>query len=347
MSSECKTPAAPDINSCPKAPVVPPATPNDVARVCHAMGMVPCSKASGKVKILFASASVHASVGCEQQNVLVKKYRSIQQQMSCMMSQTSTCQSVNVSAENTINIIVGPQGSVDCPLSIDQNIKVKMVNKGTFSNELKQAMSQHAVDLGKEIIQQVQDSTTKGETNPAGQKNVTSVQNDIQTLSSSTSFQNSITNAMTSVSGKNGVNITINGKWKCGPSGKFEIHQNIVLDAMIDQGFKAALDQISKQASVTKFISEIAQKQKQTATEDSNKMSIFTIIIVVAILGGLGYFLYTHREELKDPVARKKLLIKLGIYILVIVIVLLIIYYILNKIGSKFKQILCPWCKSS
>ena len=340
--SDCTKPQQQNINNCPKT-TFPPPTPDQAMNIAKAMGMsTPCSQGSASIKVgplgLGGGASAHFSVGCEQQSAIITAYHAYSQQLQCIMSQNIQCKSSSVKSQNKISIYNAKGADINCAISINQNANIRLIEKTNFSQESVKQVNQASSDFINNFLENVQKSKTKGDVNPQGQKSLLDAQTDVKNLQKNEQLSQTVQTALTKVFAGNEVNIINYGQINCPKGGTaITIHQDIAIDAAIATVARDLLKIASQQQNVRKFLQHNTNIQDSTQSADSSSSMkvIIIIVLIIIFLAVIGYYLYEHRAELKNPETRKVVLMKLGLYVVGALIVLFLFYWILRKINPK------------
>lgn len=338
-NNDCQPPQQTQPDRCRKQdqplPELSSAEAGDVAKD---MGMRPCSKGSVEVGNFLAKAHADMSVGCEQATLIARQYRLYQQQIQCILSSSIKCDKVNVHGKNNLVITNGRTGTINCPILIKQNIAIKLMETTRLTDTQKTELAQTSQDFLNSLINNVQGSTTEGETNPDGQKFVDASKNDIQSTTFSSELTESYQNSITEMFGENEVRIENQGVMKCGPDQKIEITQDVAIDAIIKKMFTNMMDLANNQENVSKFFEQVTSEQKQKRKEASG--NIIMIIVIIICVGALGGFIYKNRDKFNNPSMRGQLILEIIMFIIVVIIVL----YVIKKIGHALNPV--NWVKS-
>lgn len=267
---DCKVPQEYDPADCPSPDFEEPLSTEDTAKITRELNIVPCSEGSIRGQIgpggMGGKFGGSFSVGCAQLTAIMKKYRALSKQIECIVSKTTICEKVNISGQNNITIINGKTGEILCPMDIDQEISIKIVQTSDMSDEQNVEITQKTGDFVESFLTELQKSQTGDNANPQGQKFLDASTTEIQSSQFMSNLTDSVKSSFTEVFAGNNVTIINHGIWTC-PEGeaKITINQNIAIDAVVNKVFTNALNLASEQDTIKEFLDtlEIVQDSEQ------------------------------------------------------------------------------------
>lgn len=290
--------------SCP-----PPPKPSDeqlgsaAAQMCKAMNIESCKTSSytaqAEMGNFLASASLNVSgsstVGCDQVMAMANSYYQSQQNISCVLKQTSTKNQTSVTGINSINInALRDDFIAECPLDIDQKIKINLVELSQLSQEQKNEIAKSVKTTTDDIVKTLQDSKSGFGATPQGSKYISDTLSKVQNIDYNKNVTQTLNEITTSVQGGNTINITA-GRSVILKGTQCKIHQDSVIDIMATSILN---DQVS---NIFTSMSEMTKKTTtdvtQTATnagmpnlfENKWVQYIMIGIALIVLFGGIGY----------------------------------------------------------
>jgi hypothetical protein len=233
--------------SCPAIPPQNPSQVNDnTAKLMEVAGIQACRTtqastsggASGTVSTILGGASVEAhfqtsdtsSIGCEQISVASNTYKQAVNNISCMLNQSSNVVHTNITGINSIIFEAGGDLTVECnPLTIKQNMVLKMISSINLSDKELSQVSNQCKAVVNSIVDAVQKSDVGFGATPQGAKAISDTQTDLSNNTSNNKIKQAITDIQTSMVGKNIISMKSGGNLLIKGS-NCDLSQNMVID---------------------------------------------------------------------------------------------------------------------
>lgn len=296
-------------SSCP-----PPPKPSSeqlasaAAEICKAMKIESCKTSSFNAQAemdvlggLGGSASLNiggsSTVGCDQVMAMANSYYQSQQNITCILRQTSTKNNLVVQGINSIVIKSGKDLTIDGGeggFAVDQNLKINVVKMDQLSQEQKNEITKTVKTTTNDIVTALQDSKSGFGATPQGSKYIS----DSLTKIDNTNFDQNVSQTLNEIStntlGSNileivaGGNLTIKGK-------STNINQDIALDiiatSILNDQILNAFDSMSEITKKTEV--DVTQKSVNEGMpnlfEGKWMKYIMMGIVLIVLFGGIGY----------------------------------------------------------
>jgi hypothetical protein len=290
--------------SCPTPPKPSDEQLGSVAsQICKTMGIESCKTSSytaqAEVDAFLASASLNVSgsstVGCDQVMAMANSYYQSQQNISCVLKQTSTKNQTTVTGINSINInALRDDFIAECPLEIDQKLRINLVELSQLSQEQKNEIAKSVKTTTDDIVKTLQDSKSGFGATPQGSKYISDTLSKIQNIDFNQNVTQTLNEITTSVQGGNTINITA-GRSVILKGSQCKISQDSVIDIMATSILN---DQIS---NIFTSMSEMTKKTTTDNTQKSDNQGMPNLfegkwvkylmmgIAVIVLFGGISY----------------------------------------------------------
>jgi hypothetical protein len=300
-----------DSSSMPFSSCPPPPKPSSeqlasaAAEICKAMKIESCKTSSynvqGEVDAFITSASLNingsSAVGCDQVMAMANSYYQSQQNITCILRQTSTKNNLTVTGINSIVIKAGMDLTIDGGeggFEVDQKLKINVVKMDQLSQEQKNEITKTVKTTTDDVVKVLQDSKSGFGATPQGSKYIS----DSLTKIDNTNFDQNVSQTLNEIStnqiGTNtleivaGRNVIIKGK-------STKINQDIALDIIATSILNdQILNVFDSMSDITKKTDvDITQKAKNEGVpnlfEGKWVKYIMIAIVLVVLFGGIGY----------------------------------------------------------
>jgi hypothetical protein len=295
-----------ELAACPSPPTP---TSEDLrsaaAQIAQAMKIESCKTSSfnaqGEIDALgglAGSASFNISgsstMGCDQIMAMANSYYQSQQNISCILKQSTTSDQTVVTGINSININVGGNLIQGCDFVIDQNLKLTLIKTVQLSQNQIEQVSNIAKTNINDIINALQDSKSGFGATPQGSKYISDSKTKIQGVNFNQNVTQTLNEITTSVQGGNTINITA-GRSVILKGSQCKISQDSVIDIMATSILN---DQIS---NIFTSMSEMTKKTTTDNTQKSDNQGMPNLfegkwvkylmmgIAVIVLFGGISY----------------------------------------------------------
>ena len=262
-----------------------------LAGILKAMGATACAEASGSINTPFGGSAVGASFGCEQIAALQNQMTSAQQQVACVLSETSSSAKTLTVQINKINLTIKGYNfnSIKIDQSNDANVTVATSltaqQNSDISNVLQSSLSS--------FLSASEKSDVEAGSVPDGQKAIAQTISSSRNYNAATVASNAISEVLSNISQNNTINLTLDGtdpisQGAINNVGNFELTQENIINYQASAIVNAFYSTILKQTGVT---AETASAQvDQSATATVPQYSFGGILLIGAIV--LAVFIF-------------------------------------------------------
>ena len=309
--------------SCaPPKPLTPPQVAATAATISDAAGGGGhCSTEqdsgtfSAEIDAMIIAGKMSASVnhtstfGCEQLVILANSYNNQVSNVNCIIQKNTASISKSVDAVNNITLN-NDSVEIDGDFSINQSIKVKLVDISQITQGQKNEMAAAAKAVSTQVVETAQKSSTGLGATPQGQKTL----QDVRTNLESYNFNNNITETLSTFSATTDASNTVFINTKNLKVHKnFTINQDVVLDilsnSIVQNAVTSSLSALSD--AVTKSEASAKQGSDATGVEDLGKVikagslgsssyvRYIIIFVVIMSLLFIGYEIYVDMDKKK------------------------------------------------
>lgn len=326
MSSSRLGDDTPQPAGCP--PVPPPSESEKAgaaADLMKATGAQACSThqmsatAKATVSALFASAALSltasesSTLGCEQIIAIAEKYRAVQQNVTCILNQSTTTIKKVLTNVNSIRFEAGGDLNIMCPdLKIGQGISIKTMDEITISDQDETQIADDISSVAKAVANTVQTNVAGFGSTEKGGKEVIDRLTQVDNIDYKAKVKQAFREFSTTMDNQNnlvfkaGGNINIMAKEQC------QITQDIVLDL----ASKYVIDSVLKDAfstsisSVNEFENQIQQSSQGKGAESLDEgfwNNYFNSSMIMYIIGGIILFvlLFVGYKLFMSPAGQK------------------------------------------
>lgn len=310
-------------NCAPPKPLTPPqvaATAANISEAAGGGGHCSTKQTSGTFSAEIdamiiagktsASFNDTATFGCEQLAILANSYNNQVSQVNCIIQKNTASISKSVDAVNSITLN-NESVEIDGDFSINQSIKVKLVDISQISQGQKNEMAAAAKAVSTQVVEAAQKSSTGLGATPQGQKTLQEIQTNLQSYN----FNNNINETLSTFSATTNASntVTVNTK-NLKVHKNFTISQDVVLDilsnSIVQNAVTSSLSALSD--AVTKSEASAKQGSDATGVEDLGKVikagslgssssyvRYIIIFVVIMSLLFIGYQIYVEMDKKK------------------------------------------------
>jgi hypothetical protein len=310
-------------------PPVPPPSESEkagaAADLMKATGAQACSThqmsatAKATVSALFASAALSltasesSTLGCEQIIAIAEKYRAVQQNVTCILNQSTTTIKKVLTNVNSIRFEAGGDLNIMCPdLKIGQGISIKTVDEINISDQDETQIADDISSVAKAVANTIQTNVAGFGSTEKGGKEVIDRLTQVDNIDYKAKVKQAFREFSTTMDNQNnlvfkaGGNINIMAKEQC------QITQDIVLDL----ASKYVIDSVLKDAfstsisSVNDFENQIQQSSQGKGAESLDEgfwNNYFNSSMMMYIIGGIILFvlLFVGYKLFMSPAGQK------------------------------------------
>lgn len=289
-----------------------------------------------------ANVEETASIGCEQIQIIAKRYQECVQQVSCVLNQTSAKQEISSSINNIIKF-KGTKFEADCDnLNIKQKGTIYAVSLQQLESREKAQIENATKTMLKDVIDVTTESFTEAGATPQGSKALADIQKKLDSTQFSQSVSQVLSSIRTSLNINNNLEIDVDGPIIIrGKQCNFDqeayisyLATNIV--SKISDNFLTNLGEIINEETV-----QIEAKAENT---NPQKTSFMTYIIIGVIVVGAVIFLPKLMNKQQNSTTSSgggsSVFLSIFLTLLPYIIILIVLYALYKALKDKMGGLL-------